>query len=394
MLINYKKILLIKIIIIIYLLFFNINIISYFNIFFTYLLFQKEIKGIEKYLTLCKSLKIVKKFKKFRYPKISIISAIYNRERFILRLLSSIQNQSFNNIEIILVDDCSTDNSAIIIKEYKKRDERIILIKNKKNKGTFVARNIGVLYSKGKYLIFPDPDDIISKNILKICFNYSEKYKFEIIRFSTYDGNRKIGQNKYVLEFGNKPVFQPELSTNIFYRNNELEMIDYTITNKFIKKEVFLKSLNLLNNFYLNIYMTYMEDSLMNYLIHRTAKSFYFSKIIGYYYLQNTLSITKNTYKITLLIIKFIFIYLKIVFEYSKNIKFQKDMANILFTNIYRKFNIQLNLLKSKSKNNINFYYNILNIYLKNKYITNENKYLLKEFKSIIETKKQKYFKI
>ena len=389
MLINYKKILLIKIIIIIYLLFFNINIISYINIFFTYLLFQNEIKRIEKYLTVCNSLNIAKKFKKYRYPKISIISAIYNKERFILRLLSSIQNQNFNNIEIILIDDCSTDNSAKIIKEYKKRDERIILIKNKKNKGTFVARNIGVLYSKGKYLIFPDPDDIISKNILKICFNYSEKYKFEIIRFTTYDGIGKIGYYKYVLELGNKPVFQPELSTFIFYGYNELDMIDYTISNKFIKKEVFLKSLYLLKYFYLNIYMTYMEDSLMNYLIHRTAKSLYFSKIIGYYYLQNTLSMTKNTYKISLLIIKFIFIYLKIVFEYSKNKKFQKDMANFLFTNLHSSFNIELNLLKTKSKTNINFYYNILNIYLKNEYITNENKYLLKVFKSIIEAKKK-----
>ena len=389
MLINYKKILLIKIIIIIYLLFFNINIISYINIFFTYLLFQNEIKRIEKYLTVCNSLNIAKKFKKYRYPKISIISAIYNKERFILRLLSSIQNQNFNNIEIILIDDCSSDNSAKIIKEYKKRDERIILIKNKKNKGTFVARNIGVLYSKGKYLIFPDPDDIISKNILKICFNYSEKYKFEIIRFTTYDGIGKIGYYKYVLELGNKPVFQPELSTFIFYGYNELDMIDYTISNKFIKKEVFLKSLYLLKYFYLNIYMTYMEDSLMNYLIHRTAKSLYFSKIIGYYYLQNTLSMTKNTYKISLLIIKFIFIYLKIVFEYSKNKKFQKDMANFLFTNLHSSFNIELNLLKTKSKTNINFYYNILNIYLKNEYITNENKYLLKVFKSIIEAKKK-----
>ena len=166
-------------------------------------------------------------------------------------------------------------------------------------------------------------------------------------------------------------------------------MIDYTISNKFIKKEVFLKSLYLLKYFYLNIYMTYMEDSLMNYLIHRTAKSLYFSKIIGYYYLQNTLSMTKNTYKISLLIIKFIFIYLKIVFEYSKNKKFQKDMANFLFTNLHSSFNIELNLLKTKSKTNINFYYNILNIYLKNEYITNENKYLLKVFKSITEAKKK-----
>ena len=170
----------INIIIIIYFLFYNINIISYYNIFFTYLSFQNEIKGIQKYLNICKGLKILKIFKKLNYPKISIISAIYNRERFILRLLSSIQNQNFNNIEIILIDDGSKDNSVKTITEYKKRDERIILIKNKKNRGTFVARNIGALYSKGKYLILPDPDDIISRNILKICYNYCEKYKFEI----------------------------------------------------------------------------------------------------------------------------------------------------------------------------------------------------------------------
>ena len=215
-----------------------------------------------------------------------------------------------------------------------------------------------------------------------------------VIRFTTYNVNGKIGYYKFVSKLGNKPVFKPELSNNIFYGYNELEMIDYSINNKFIKKGVYIKALNLLNNFYLNIYMTYMEDQIMNYLIQRTAKSLYFSKIIGYYYLQNTISITKNLNKIPLLIMRFIFIYLKFIFEYSKNTKYQKDIANILFTNSYKVFNIQLGLIKLRSKDEINFYYNILNIYLKNEYITNENKYLLNVFKSIIETKKKEYFKI
>ena len=104
MFINLKinnKLLLKKIIIIIYLLFYNTNILSYFNIFFVNILYQYEIKEIEHYLKICEDLKNIKKFEKLYYPKISIISAVYNRERFLLRFLSSIQYQNFNNIEII-----------------------------------------------------------------------------------------------------------------------------------------------------------------------------------------------------------------------------------------------------------------------------------------------------
>ena len=85
-------------------------------------------------------------------------------------IIKYIQNQSINNIEIILIDDGSKDN-------YIKRDENNNF---KKNKGTIIARNKVVLYSKGKYLILLDPDNITSKNILKICYYYCEKYKFEI----------------------------------------------------------------------------------------------------------------------------------------------------------------------------------------------------------------------
>ena len=369
-----------KYIIIIYLLFYNINILSYFKIFFTNISYQNEIKGIEKYLKLCKDLNIIKKFKNFNYPKISKMSAVFNRERFLLRFLNSIQYQNFNNIEIILIDDCSIDNSINIINEYKKEDERIILIKNKKNKGTFIARNLGALYAKGKYVILPDPDDIISKNILKFCYNYAEKYKYEVIRFTSYRGNPQTRYNKLIQTLGNKAVYQPELSSYIFYGYREYVMVDYSINNKFIKKEVYIETLNSLNKFFLNIYMTYMEDQVLNYILHRTAKSLYFSKKIGFFYLQNTISITQNIDKISLLRNKFIFIYFKLVFEYSKKKKYEKDMANILLMNFYRGININL-IVKSKSKDDIIFFYNIINMYLSNEYITNENKYILNNLK-------------
>ena len=157
-------------------------------------------------------------------------------------------------------------------------------------------------------------------------------------------------------------------------------MVDYSINNKFIKKEVYIKTLNALNNFFLNIYMTFMEDQVLNYILHRTAKSLYFSKKIGFFYLQNTISITKNINKISLLKNKFIFIYLKLVFEYSKNKKYEKDMANILLMNLYRRININ-KMLKSHSKDDFIFYYNTINMYLNNEYITCENKNILNNLK-------------
>ena len=162
--------------------FYYINIISYINFIICYIKTQNDIKKIKNYYTFTnhKKLDSIKKIKQIKNPKISIISPIYNRERYLIRLLESIQYQHFDNIEIVIIDDYSIDNSLNIIKYFQKIDERIKLIKNKSNKGTFISRNIGVLYSKGTYIILPDPDDILSKDILNICYKYAEKYNFNI----------------------------------------------------------------------------------------------------------------------------------------------------------------------------------------------------------------------
>ena len=85
-----------------------------------------------------------------------------------------------------------------MIEKYKEKDERILLIKNKSNKGTLITRNIGSIYSKGKYLIFPDPDDIISKNIIIYSYNYAKKYDYDIIRFLMIKNNGKLVFQKFV----------------------------------------------------------------------------------------------------------------------------------------------------------------------------------------------------
>jgi FkbM family methyltransferase len=92
------------------------------------------------------------------------------------------------------------------------------IIKNKRNKGTFVTRNIGVLFSKGKYIILPDPDDCLSKNMLKSFYSIAEKYNYEMIKFNIfYTSNKKLVLERFLKKLENKKVFQPELSTYIFY---------------------------------------------------------------------------------------------------------------------------------------------------------------------------------
>ena len=188
----------------------------------------------------------------------------------------------------------------------------------------------------------------------------------------------------------NKKLSQPEISTIIFYLNNEIVKTDFYIYNKFVRREVYIKALNSLNNYYLKMYMILDEDQLINYILHRNAKSFYFLNTIGYYYISSKISITKNRFKCAKIMIKCNFIYLKIIFEYSKNEKFEKDMfnayLNILYINLYLTNNYSL-----LTQEEFNFYFNLINIFLNCKFITNENKSLLKEYIEILKKKLRKY---
>ena len=361
------------------------------NLFFFLTYFLKnfiEFKKIENYLKFCTNIKQskVEKFQKFEFPKISIISPVYNRNKYLLRFITSIQNQTFKNIEIIFIDDCSSDNSVEIIKEFQKEDERILLIEHRRNKGTFISRNIGVLYSRGQYIILPDPDDILSQNILKICYNIVKRYNYEMIRFNIYTGNSNIFVNDIIKGLKEKPIYQPQLSTYLFYGKGNLCQIDFNISNKFIKKEAYVRALNFLKQYYLNLYLVSYEDGIMNYILFRTVKSFIFIKRIGYFYLINNESITMNILNIAKQNLKFMFIYLKVVFEYSKNTEYEKDMANYLLNDLSNNFNIANNLLFLNK--DIKFYYDIINMYINCKFITDKNKNILKNFTKILKKRK------
>ena len=110
-------------------------------------------------------------------PKFSIIIPVYNVEKFIARALESAINQSFEDIEIICVDDCGGDKSMDIVREFAARDKRIKIVQNPQNLGTFMARNNGALAASGEYLFFLDSDDFLHKDACLKCFELLQGYE-------------------------------------------------------------------------------------------------------------------------------------------------------------------------------------------------------------------------
>lgn len=102
---------------------------------------------------------------------ISIIVPIYNVEKYLKSCLDSIVNQTYSNIEIILVNDCTKDNSMIIAQSYAQVDSRIKIINNKENVGLSETRNVGLRNSQGEYIIFVDSDDTVERDFVEKLYN-------------------------------------------------------------------------------------------------------------------------------------------------------------------------------------------------------------------------------
>lgn len=111
--------------------------------------------------------------------KISVIVPIYNVEKFLKRCLDSIINQTYNNLEIILINDGSPDDCHKICEEYKNKDERIIYI-SKKNEGVSATRNIGLEIASGEYIAFVDSDDYIENDMFEVLYNDLIKYDADL----------------------------------------------------------------------------------------------------------------------------------------------------------------------------------------------------------------------
>lgn len=209
---------------------------------------------------------------------ISIIVPIYNTEKYLKRCINSIIEQSYRNIEILLIDDGSTDNSFEICNELKRKDNRIKVFR-KENEGVSATRNLGIKYSNGKYICFIDSDDWIEKKYIQILKDSIISYDLSACKYQLIDdkNNKKVCKidKSFSLNVG-------ETLDILFYNGNYKISYQGYIFNKLFKKDI-IEKYNI--KFDENIY--YNEDRLFvfQYIIHCTNNIF-FSNYIGYNYYQ------------------------------------------------------------------------------------------------------------
>lgn len=218
-------------------------------------------------------------------PKVSIIVALYNKEKYIKKCLKSLVNQTLKDIEIIVVNDCSTDKSLDVVKSLD--DKRIKVINNKKNKGIGITRNIGVAKATGEYIGFVDADDYVEKDMYEKYYNYAKEYNLDLL---TSDYFKIINNKKEYFKVDNFKI------TNIEKNNNIINLINYGPCNKLFKRDL------IINNNIIFSETTKFEDVIF------VAKAIRYSKNIRYlneaYYnyvihsLSETTTVDKRTFDI------------------------------------------------------------------------------------------------
>ena len=297
-------------------------------------------------------------FNQSENPEISIIITVHNQAYDIHKSLRSVQNQSIKNIEIIIVDDCSLDNSLDIIKEYQKYDKRILLISHDSNEGTIKSRTDGIRKAKGKYITIIDGDDsLIHKDILKNSLFIAKKADLDVVEFRGAlfsNGKFKGIVYDYNYMYVENILYQPELRVKFFSKKGKYRytLINRVIWGKFIKKSIFLELLNYIGSEYLDDYINYAEDCIMAIGIYHIAKSYYVMKEIGYYYAfeEQKKSIKLNNNKVCKImndgINNFYFNYLKFMIDkHNKNKKEIRSAYSELMTLNFEKI-LDMNLKK------------------------------------------------
>jgi len=135
-------------------------------------------------------------------PKVSVIVPVYNVEEYLVKCLDSLVKQTLKDIEIICINDGSTDNSLEILKAYSKNDSRIIII-DKENEGQGIARNLGISTASGEYIGFVDPDDWVDYDMYEKMYNQAESLSSDIVicDFIKYeDGSGKAWKHDFFWE--------------------------------------------------------------------------------------------------------------------------------------------------------------------------------------------------
>lgn len=296
--------------------------------------------------------------------KVSIIVPIYNVKDYLIQCVESLINQDYQNIEILLIDDGSTDGSSRICDECSRLCGKIRVF-HIQNSGVAAARNYGIKMSTGEYLLFVDADDWIEKNCISFLMKHVIENKLDILRFNyirEYE-NRSIPKINKILE---EKVYVGEESADILNKLVGIKERDLAYLENFnflascccniYKKKVIVEN----NVFFENI-LNYgsFEDGLFNIMIHTYIDRFEFVNKYFYHYRKTNISSATSNYRKDYLI-RQIKLFDKIKEILVENNKFNEDS---FYNRIaLSTMEICLNAIRNKKENRSNHYREIKEI--------------------------------
>ena len=279
---------------------------------------------------------------------VSIIVPIYNVEKYLDRCVTSLVNQTLKDIEIILVDDGSTDTSPSLCDKWATMDQRIKVI-HKENGGASSARNVGIENAIGRYIAFVDSDDYIELNMYKEMMEINRKYDCDIVMCDCYKEDKmekKIFTHNIREGYYDKKMLIDEYFSTLLMANS----VDYppTISNCTC---LFKRELIIQNQVRYKEGMRFSEDWLFGSQAMYFANSFYYMKNkYFYHYIMNNTSVTHTYYKDKWIMMKQLFLAINDFFGNVKDYDFHRQIdISLLFIVYHCIGNI-------KSSNDIKYY--------------------------------------
>ena len=315
-------------------------------------------------------------YQKNSEPLVSVIIPVYNAELKIKKAIISIQNQKISNLEIILVNDYSTDNTLDIINNFRKTDKRIILLENKKNKGIFYTRCIGTLKAEGKFIFPLDNDDLFfDEGVIDSIVNEAIKDKLDIVEFNYAEYfNLTIPPDSLITsEFGNHThnliIKQPKLRQFPRKRNNSYGTYDCYVWGKCIDTNIYKKSIKMIGRRLYSKYILRGEDFIMTFVLFRIANSFKFFSRYGIFRYKNNSTATFQSSKELYILSRII--YLDVIIKFTEK-KYDDNLYIVFFSKKFLPL-VSKNFINMKNQNKI-FFKIVFHKLLNNKFIKKENK--------------------
>ena len=233
-----------------------------------------------------------KRYPLLESPKISITIPIYNGGKYLYYSLRSIQNQKMKEIEIIFIDDNSSDDSLKVIEEFMKEDPRIKLIKNKKNRKILYSKSIAALNSNGKYIFQFDQDDILIRDdVFNLLYNEAEDNNLDLVHIRDiyrsklyFDKRTKVNiKFRHVLPYKETHYKkQPELKDKLFADDN-----NYILWGLLIKTDLYKISISKLWPIVINYQLVFFEDHTITFMIVILAKKYKYLNTFGIIHLAH-----------------------------------------------------------------------------------------------------------